>query len=743
MGILASSPELMNVVQQRQQPVQMAQGGAIDLNTVMGQLKVLKDSGDAVSLRRIASDPNYPDVVKRAASNLADSLRPDSVPLIQVGDVNLGNALSDATNRNPIGQSAGGQERSAAITPVGNVGDVNLSNALSDFSGRKPIGQSAGGQERSAKLRALPERIAGGIGNYLKEGFSTSGNVLPDSSGAMKSLTSPSVMSVRGSGDQFPLNTDQLKRSFMYPGEVLGFGVPDDAPGKANPIGQGIRNFFFGTEDSQSPIQSALRSADDAIVRGTSAAGNAIQDLEAGIISGFIPKPTDAALAKAQAEAGSIRESFPGRAAGTPLDTEGGVAEGLPLEIAKTPAEVLAEAKATVTTTPTQDGAAADAKKETDNKPSASRAKTDSAIASIQDIFSKAKQGLQGDKKVPSNQANNPEVADAFAVEYSQFADPDEVDLNKIQDAIDATFGDKKDFTESKKDAFWMGLMQAGLAMAAGESDNAMTNIAKGLSFGLTQYGKDIGELTEQQREDEKERRLFKTQMIRDERSANIAKAANKNQWTAAQNQMKQADASEKRTQAWKEKKLGIDNAFAMANLETNVIKSIADLELRQRTLDETTRSNLETESIARLKETPETLKLAREFGWFDEKNNVTDKGRAEAGETLKQVIMDAELLKARGKTVTPTDQDKVTSSLQRLIAGTGDEEDRARVLASSAGQAAIKDAGGDINEALKTMFAKMNPKFAVGQVLQQGGKKFRILALDEKGQPASTEEVK
>ena len=452
MGILASSPELANVAAQRQ-PVRMAQGGAVNLQTIMGELQQLQKQGDSVSLRRIASDPKFPDVVKRAASNLADSLRPDSVPLIQVGDVNLGNALSDATNRNPIGQSAGGKERSAAITPVGNVGDVNLSNALSDFSGRKPIGQSAGGQERSAKLRALPGRMGDGIGNYLKQGFSTSGNVLPDSSGAMKSLSSPSVMSARGSGDQFPLNTDQLKRAFMYPGEVLGFGVPDDAPGKTNPIGQGIRNFFFGTEDSQSPIQSVLRSADDAIVSGTSAAGNAIQDLEAGIISGFIPKPTDSALAKAQAEAGAIRESFPGRAAGTPLDTEGGVANGLPLEIAKTPAEVLAEAKGTAT--PTQDAAAADAKKETKE---AGPSTVDSAIRKISDNVLNIQSGAltqDNQKKLTDKEATNPDLLEGFAPVLTQFISPDKVDLEAVDERAKDLMGfDPKAAGEKKETAF-------------------------------------------------------------------------------------------------------------------------------------------------------------------------------------------------------------------------------------------------------------------------------------------------
>lgn len=164
MGILASSPELMDVVQRRQ-PVQMANGGSVDLQTIVGQLNAMKDSGDVASLRRIASDPQYPDMVKRIAGNLADSLRPTSVPLIQVGDVNLSNALTDAAQR-------------------------------------KPIGQSAGGQERSAKLRNLPSTIASGIGRYLEEGFANQKPVstMTDTGGVGSLATGTPVMGVRGSG---------------------------------------------------------------------------------------------------------------------------------------------------------------------------------------------------------------------------------------------------------------------------------------------------------------------------------------------------------------------------------------------------------------------------------------------------------------------------------------------------------------------------------------------------------------
>lgn len=540
MGILASSPELANVAAQRQ-PMRMNQGGAVNLQTIMGELKQLQQQGDTVSLRRIASDPKFPDVVKRAASNLADSLRPDSVPLIEVGDVNLGNALSDATNRNPIGQSAGGKERSAAITPVGNVGDVNLSNALSDFSGRKPIGQSAGGQERSAALRAVPGKIGAAIGEGFDELTRVRGPALKDVEGPLPDSPFKNML------DMFRSDASAAPQSVQSPPEFTPSTTMDSSIDSMSRIGSSMSQTMLNKIREARGLPPVAATTDSLV-----GSARVASPTDGGIFSVLAKNQAETvdALKKADEQSGILRDPTMlvpqlGPDYVKPYDETGAdVNLGVKVtEVAKTPAEVLAEAKGT---TPTQDAAAADAKKETDKKPSGSRAKTDSAIANIKDVFAKAKQGLQGDKKVSPSQASNPEVADAFAVQYGAFADPEDVDLNKIQDAIDSTFGDKKDFTESKKDAFWMGLMQAGLAMAAGESDNAMTNIAKGLSFGLTQYGKDIGELNEQQREDEKERRLFKTQMIRDERSANIAMAANKNQWTAAQNKMKQADATEK-----------------------------------------------------------------------------------------------------------------------------------------------------------------------------------------------------
>ena len=52
--------------------------------------------------------------------------------------------------------------------------------------------------------------------------------------------------------------------------------------------------------------------------------------------------------------------------------------------------------------------------------------------------------------------------------------DPDKLDEN---------------FDEDRRSAFFMSLMKAGLAIASGESDSALVNVAKGLNYGLTSYG--------------------------------------------------------------------------------------------------------------------------------------------------------------------------------------------------------------------------------------------------------------
>ncbi len=498
-GILASSPQLANTVANRQ-PVRMANGG-MNNSTFTAAVQRAVQAGDKYALQELAKPVNYgaaartPDgqnALRLARQALAQSTRVSTDAAI---DAPVSDAERMAANRANLGAIRGRVSQDALTDQA--MAQINAAN--------RPSKPPVTGPRPDVAQRA-------------KNMASIASQDRTESTPLINNPPSDSAM-------------DQIKRAFMYPGEVLGFGVPDDAPGKANPIGQGIRNFVFGTEEKQSPVQSALRSVDDAIVSGTSAAGDAIQDLEKGIISGFIPKPTDTALADAQAAAGAVREGFPGRTAGEQLAentvTSGGsqsVLDGTDPEADASITNNDAIARKVGTVNPDASG---DTSTET-NTTTASEGlrKLNDNLANIKgDIFN-----AEDQKNLTDTEATDPDVVSSFTYETAAMIDPESVNLEDIDKAARETMGfDPKAAKGKREDAFWMGLMKAGLAMAAGESSNAMTNIAKGLSFGLESYGKDIGTLNEQERADKKEFRQLKTQMIKDERSYNLTVAGIKN----------------------------------------------------------------------------------------------------------------------------------------------------------------------------------------------------------------------
>jgi len=561
------------------------------------------------------------------------------------------------------------------------------------------------------------------------------------------SLASPPVMSVRGSGDTISLKAEPPMMSYDGPSE-------------------GALQRRAALTDAPSKITEGLSSGLDKV-------GIGLTDVGKKIISAFDASQgvgTYKSPAETQAEVKARLDkflNFRGFLRPDPSTTESVVASPVIEPVPDMPSEGLVKDRTPASmedylitgvaaTTPTQDEAATDAGASTDNlfdvnkkKAIGAKAGSTTATKAINTISEKLTALLSGDVKdsnvmkttVPASQANNPDAAEAFAETYIAYSDPAEVDLAKVDDAIDQMFGDKKDFTKAKKDAFWMNLMKAGLAIAAGESSNAMTNIAKGLSFGLEGYGKDIKDFNEQEREDEKERRATRFQMIRDERTANIAMAANKNQWSAAQNTLKQNRDQFNTELDYRKTKDASDMAFARQSLAINLIPKIAQLEISGKTLDEQIRSNMATEALNELKNEPELLRIGKRFGFFDDKNKPTQKAFDFYGEEFEKIIMDAQLAKTRGTTAKATDEDKLTGAFERLAPGIG--PDKSRVLASSAGQSVIKDAGGDINEAAKLMFTNLKPKFAVGQVVEQGGKKFRVTAVDDQGNATAAEEVK
>ena len=282
-----------------------------------------------------------------------------------------------------------------------------------------------------------------------------------------------------------PDDADQLKRAFMYPGEVIGMRVPSDAPGKPNSIGQGIRSFFFGTDDRQSPVQSALRSVDDAIVGATSAAGDLIQDAEAGLVSAFTPQATESALAEGMAEGMSRRGDFPDRPSGdlptvVKPEAEAPAAEAAEKED-KTPNPVAAAEKiATDPSTLLPEISTTLGDKEKTNKQKADA--TDAAL------------GIKGTRKERTEQR-----------------------YEMLKDLIGE---DKAD--DIRTDVGY-NLMMTGLMIAAGQSPDALTNIAGGLAKGLAGYGEAAGEAAQAESKEEKALKLMAAKEVGAEMTAEEA----------------------------------------------------------------------------------------------------------------------------------------------------------------------------------------------------------------------------
>ncbi len=80
------------------------------------------------------------------------------------------------------------------------------------------------------------------------------------------------------------------------------------------------------------------------------------------------------------------------------------------------------------------------------------------------------------------------------------------------------------EFEEDRKASIFLNMMKAGLAIAAGESDNAITNIARGFGVGLQGYGEDVNLLSKNLREDRREARNTMYNLLKDAKSEALAK---------------------------------------------------------------------------------------------------------------------------------------------------------------------------------------------------------------------------
>ena len=249
--------------------------------------------------------------------------------------------------------------------------------------------------------------------------------------------------------------------------------------------------------------------------------------------------------------------------------------------------------------------------------------------------------------KLTAAEAATPEAAAALSMVL-----PEKTSLSDMEKQAKEIMGfDPSKASESKKDSFWRNLTMAGLAIAAGESENALTNVAKGLMVGLDSYSKDIKDLNEAEAEERKEYRATLRDLVKTDKDEKIALATMKNNFN-----YRLADLNQKRDQfdseaAYKQQELGLRMSLANRQLEVGLLKEIAGLELQGKTLDETIKQNVITNRLDALKALPDFVQNAIEidYGTVDDKGNFSwnEKGKAWLEDNSSRIMSSALTVKS------------------------------------------------------------------------------------------------
>ena len=424
--------------------------------------------------------------------------------------------------------------------------------------------------------------------------------------------------------------------------------------------------------DADKNIRDALTSGVRSLKYATGLAGVGEE--------GGLGRELTAGVGKTRAQLLEEEESAAQDIAGSPVmranrpavddDLEAGMAG----DLGATPAEELAAEQGSTTNTDTSPP------KTGGDKPTKSNVNENKLNGMLQQAAAGTLITPSGKTKVKLNadEAADPKAAAVFA----ELVRPEDTSLSDMEERAKQIMGFDPDKAKGdKKDAFWRNLTMAGLAIAAGESENALTNVAKGLMVGLDSYSKDIKEISAQDAEMQKEYRATLRDLVKTDRDEKIALAAVENNYNAAKSDFEQRRDEFKTEQDYKQVVLGLDiekfNKQALITLRT----TLAELELKQQTLDETVAQNKVTNKLTEWKNQPKIKKLGLAIGYVDrETNEWTEDGLAWLDKTGRDSIMDLELL--AGSSEDTTDSDKDTAALSKFASGNRSGPVVSRVLA-------------------------------------------------------------
>jgi hypothetical protein len=284
--------------------------------------------------------------------------------------------------------------------------------------------------------------------------------------------------------------------------------------------------------------------------------------------------------------------------------------------------------------------------------------------------------------------------------------------FSDVEESVKEMMGfDPDKASKDKKDAIYMNMMMAGLAMASGESPNALTNIANGLRAGLAGYAKDIKDIDERDAELQKEFRASMRDAVKNENDVRKAqatldstyntsiatiKANQENTLAGITSREKIADAS----LAFQEQELAVNNAYRQQTFELAIINAqntldvnLADLALKTETLDfnkqQEISDNLFKQVELQLQYAPEEAIQAAYLGdGFATQNkdgtfSLTDKGREQYTLLLAANLSDSDDL---------TDLDKKANALAKVFDGSAGYVDRTYAMTHPAFTTLFKD---------------------------------------------------
>jgi len=667
-GILASSPELANVVQQRQ-PLRMQEGGSA---TYMAAIQSLAQQGDVSTLMEIVRG-NAPRDVKIAAQEAVNALSSRKQPT-QI-------STSDTV------AAPGGNTVSLTSPPVMSVrgsGDTVALKAAPPMMSYD--GPSQGALERRAALKDAPSKIMEGLKSgiaNIKTGFT---DAIAPKGPVSKPISSPAE--IRADINSFIGNKilgPKLQGAF-FAEDIKDFEPNVDVTNPFDdPSDFDLSRDAFGFEEAGSDVNLGVTTTP--VGPGETVASSAIT-------SGGKPTPTqDAAKQDAEKTNGDTSSAF------KPLMSKVDI-DALTTGSFDTPQ------------------------------------KSEQALVTGNAVIDQALKILQGSSGPKSDKAKAKALDETIGI-TGTYKERVEKRKTVLQDLL----GERA--KDIRTDANY-NLMMTGLMIAAGESPDAMTNLAKGLAAGLKNYGDAAGE---EAQAITKEDRALTIQAasevgveISEEKAAKIK---------AVENQITRDHESRMQD-------VRLATAIVQTGMQTDSAQQIA---LARIASTEQLAANSFGQNLAILGlQQDQQNKVLEKKQEFDKE--LLDIKANQESDTFKLMKKFQDSAAAAGKEMTDAEayvavklaeqtSEKATDttlSYRRLTSAGMPMMDAWLLSQSGAVSAMIKDMGSEEFEAfLQTKLAAGGGKttFTVGQVVEQGGKKFRVTGVNDQGQPTSTEEVK